>query len=149
MSRGLGSDYTLITWRRKLRDRSGLGERCERLPHGRCCSAHVDKSAGHKLWVRPLELRRSDLYREEQSWLVPQKVPSPRSVAWIARAPEVRGERLVAVATKVWYVQSGLLPLKLHSTSGIRLPAQSRRNHGDALLNQSPRSSSGLSPSSG
>ena len=99
------SDYVLITWCRTRLCRSGLDEHCERLPRGRCCSARGGRSARHKLWVKPLELRRSDLCREEQSWLVPQKIPSPRSVAWSVCAPELRGERYVAVATEKLYAR--------------------------------------------
>ena len=85
--RGLGFDQALITWCTKRLGRSGLDGGCERLLRGMCCSARGGRSARHKLWVKLLELRRSDLCREEQSWLVPQKIPSPRSVAWSVCAP--------------------------------------------------------------
>ena len=100
ITQGLEYVSALITWRRKRPCRSGLGEHCEPLLRGRCCSARGGRSARHKLLARLLELRRSDLCREEQSWLVPQKIPSPRSVAWSVCAPELRGERYVAVATE-------------------------------------------------
>ena len=81
------ANQAVITWCRKRRDRSGSDEHFERLLLGRCCSARGGRSAQYKLWARLLVLRRSDLCREEQSWLVPQKIPSPRSVAWSVCAP--------------------------------------------------------------
>ena len=112
LGRGLRSDSALITWRRKRRGRSGLEERCERLLRGRCCSARGGRSARHKLWARLLELRRSDLYREEQSWLVPQKSRSP-FLGLVICAPELRGERHVAVATEKLYARPN--PLTMHN----------------------------------
>ena len=112
LGRGLRSDSALITWRRKHRGRSGLEERCERLLRGRCCSARGGRSARHKLWARLLELRRSDLYREEQSWLVPQKSRSP-FLGLVICAPELRGERHVAVATEKLYARPN--PLTTHN----------------------------------
>ena len=105
LGRGLRSDSALITWRRKRRGRSGLDERCERLLRGKCCSARGGRSARHKLWARLLELRRSDLYREEQSWLVPQKSRSP-FLGLVICAPELRGERHVAAATERLYTRA-------------------------------------------
>lgn len=60
-------------------------------------------SAQHMLWVKLHELCSGDLCREGLSWLVPQKSPSPRSLAWIVCASQKRGERFfVVVATKLF-----------------------------------------------
>ena len=129
----MGSDSALITWCKKRLGRSGVGERCERLPHGRCCSARGGRSARHKLWAKKLGLRRSDLCREEQSWVVPQKIPSPRSVAWSVCAPAHRGERFVAVATDKSYARVKSMNVRNNLASS---PAQACRYL--SLLSQVP-----------
>ena len=129
----MGSDSALITWCTKHLGRSGVDERCERLLRGRCCSARGGRSARHKLWAKKLGLRRSDLCREEQSWVVPQKIPSPRSVAWSVCAPALRGERFVAVATDKLYARVNPMNVRNNLASS---PAQACRYL--SLLSQVP-----------
>ena len=76
-----------------------MDEHCERLLRGRCCKSRGGRSAQYKLWARLLEPRRSDLCREEQSWLVPQKIPSPFPWLGVSAPLQKGGERCVAVAT--------------------------------------------------
>ena len=90
-----------------------MDEDCERLLRGRCCSARSGRSARNKLWARLLELRRSDLCREEQSWLVPQKIPSPRSVAWSVCAPS----KVVNVVQQLQH--KNYAPMNFHRFSGL------------------------------
>ena len=123
----------MITWCRKRLGRSRVDERCERLLRGRCCSARGGRSARRKLWAKKLGLRRSDLCREEQSWFVPQKIPSPRSVAWSVCAPAYRGERFVAVATDRSYARVKPMNVRNNLASS---PAQACRYL--SLLSQVP-----------